>query len=258
MIRIDKIRHGLKYAEIWFPNDDWKNVKSDMIRLHCLPTPDGFKESEIEMQHTRWTDLTADEKELQQKIVSKTFKYDIRRSYKDAVEIRHFTSEELNRDDTIIQLFAGCYHAMYEEKGMDISLDADAVKNCAQNGHLVLSIASFEGEPIVYHSYLCDKDIVILWHSCSNFRSDKEMVNIIARANKRLHWEDWLYFKAAGVKTYDWGGVFAFDSDNGIDKFKEAFGGIPHDYYHTVPLGHSLVGKVALVAYRLHPKEKKL
>ena len=56
------------------------------------------------------------------------------------------------------------------------------------------------------------------------------MMNIIGRANKRLHWEDWMYFKKLGISTYDWGGVFAYNSDNGIDKFKEAFGGVPHDY----------------------------
>lgn len=258
MIRIDKIRHGLKYVEIWFPQSNWKTIKTDMIRLHCLPTPGEFKDTEIEIQHTRWTDLTVDEEELLRRIVSKTFKYDIRKSLKDDVEIKYYTSLDIDKDDTVVQSFAKCYCAMYKEKNMDIRLDVDSVKSCARNGHLVLSVAYCAGTPIVYHSYLCDQEIVILWHSCSNFRSDKEMASIIARANKRLHWEDWIYFKSKGVKIYDWGGVFSFDSDNGIDKFKEAFGGLPHDYYHTAPLGHSILGKVALTAYNLHPKEKKL
>ena len=53
MITIEKKRFGLNYTEIWFPNDEWKNTKCDMIRLHCFPTPEGFKKTEIEMQHTR-------------------------------------------------------------------------------------------------------------------------------------------------------------------------------------------------------------
>jgi hypothetical protein len=258
MIRIDKVRHGLKYVELWFPKDDWKSTKSDMIRLHCLPSPGQFKESEVELQHTRWTDLTVCEEDLQKAIISKTYRYDIRRSLKDNVTIKYFTSQEINADGKIVRLFADCYHAMYQEKGMDIFLDEDAVLSCAKNGHLVISVAYCDEEPIVFQSYLCDKDIVILWHSCSNFRSEKEMVNIIARANKRLHWEDWLHFKELGVITYDWGGVFAFNSDNGIDQFKEAVGGGPHDYYHTIPLGNSLLGKAALAAYNLKPREKKL
>ena len=116
------------------------------------------------------------------------------------------TLKDVRLEYTIIHFFADCYHQMYVEKNMDISMDTDAVMSCAKNGHLVLSVAYCDGEPIVYHSYLCDKDIVILWHLCSKFRSEKEMVNIIAKANKRLHWEDWLYFKAQGAKTYHWGG----------------------------------------------------
>ena len=37
MIRIDKKRHGLSYVELWFPNGEWKEIKCDMVRLHCLP-----------------------------------------------------------------------------------------------------------------------------------------------------------------------------------------------------------------------------
>lgn len=254
MIRIDKVRHGLTYAEIWFPDESWREIHSDMIRLHCLPSPDGFAEDRVELQHTRWTDLTVSEEELRSGIASKTFRYDIRRSYKDEVTVRHFSSEELAGNEPLLEGFARCYHEMYAEKKMEIRLDLAAVEDCAAKGHLVLSAAYSGGEPIVYHSYLWDGATVILWHSCSNFRREKEMVNVIARANKRLHWEDWLFFKARGVRTYDWGGVFAYDSDNGIDQFKEAFGGVPHDYYHTVPMGHSLLGRAALAAYRLKKK----
>lgn len=255
MIRIDKKRHGLNYVELWFPTDDWKKVKCDMIRLHCLPeNTDGT----LELQHTLWTDLTVSEEELKQNIVSKTFKYDIRRSERDAISIQHITSQQIVEDNSILQQFAKCYHEMYAEKNLDISLDVAAVESAAKNGFLTLSIVCYENEPIVFHSYLCDKETAILWHSCSNFRSEKEMMNIIGRANKRLHWEDWLYFKGLGVKTYDWGGVFAYNSENGIDKFKEAFGGVPHDYYHTSPTGKSLIGKMALAVYNLHPAAKKL
>jgi hypothetical protein len=65
------------------------------------------------------------------------------------------------------------------------------------------------------------------------------------------HWEDWLYFKARGCSIYDWGGVFAYDSENGIDRFKTLFGGTPHDDYHTVPLPNSLLGKISLKIYAL-------
>lgn len=255
MIRIDKKRHGLSYVELWFPNGEWKEIKCDMVRLHCLPEDEN---GNLELQHTLWTDLSKSEEELKQNIVSKTFKYDIRRSERDNITIRHFTSQYVLAHEEILQQFAKCYHEMYAEKNLDITLDVAAVKSCAQNGFLTMSAVYYEEEPIVFHSYLCDESVVILWHSCSNFRSEKDMMNIIGRANKRLHWEDWMYFKKLGISTYDWGGVFAYNSDNGIDKFKEAFGGVPHDYYHTPPRGKSLIGKAALAVYNLHPAAKKL
>ena len=89
MIRIDKKRHGLSYVELWFPNGEWKEIKCDMVRLHCLPEDEN---GNLELQHTLWTDLSKSEEELKQNIVSKTFKYDIRRSERDNITIRHFTS----------------------------------------------------------------------------------------------------------------------------------------------------------------------
>ena len=255
MIRIDKKRHGLNYVELWFPTEQWKTIKCDMIRLHCLAENiDG----RLELQHTLWTDLTVSKDALRQGIASKTFKYDIRRSERDAISVRHMTARDVLEDKTVLRQFSECYHKLYAEKGIDISLDTAAVESCARNGFLTLSIVYYENEPIVFHSYLCDQEIVILWHSCSNFRSEKELINVIGRANKRLHWEDWLYFKRLGVRIYDWGGVFAYDSENGIDKFKEAFGGVPHDYYHTPPMGKALIGKAAVAVYNLHPPAKKL
>lgn len=256
MIRIDKVRYGLKYAEIWFPEPNWKSIKSDLIRLHCLPSALDSIKIDVEMQHTRWTDLTMDENELRNAITSKTYRYDIRRSFSDNIEIKRFGSNELNEE--LLQSFAKCYHKMYAEKGMDVSLDTRAVWNCAQNEGFALSVVYLNNEPIVFHSYLCDKEIVVLWHSCSTFRNEKEIASIIARANKRLHWEDWMHFRQLGVKIYDWGGVFAFDSDNGIDQFKAAFGGCPHDYYHTAPFANSFIGKLALMVYKILPRKMRI
>ncbi len=257
MVKIDKNRYGLKYVEVWFPNDDWKEMKCDLLRLHCLPTTQGLKKEKVEIQHTRLTDLTKTEEELQEDI-SKTFRYDIRRSHRDKIDICYYSSADICADPRIIDKFAECYHVMYEEKKIDIWLDTAAVISCAQNGGLVLSVVFCDGNPIVFHSYIYDGEITILWHSCSNYRSEKELASVIARANKRLHWEDWLFFKRRGCKTYDWGGVFAFESDNGIDKFKECFGGVPHDYYHTVPMSNSVIGMLGLKVFSLLPHKKKL
>jgi hypothetical protein len=250
MVTVFKNRYGLRYAEVWFPDSGWKKVKSDVIRLHCVTDTKGLKTEALELQHTRLTDLTESIEQLQGHITSKTFRC-IRRSYQDDIIIKYFTSEEVCKDPKIVYAFAEFYHAMFAEKGIEAALDTAAVLRCAKVGALVISAVYLYSEPIVFHSYIDGKDKAICWHSCSKCRSEDEIANIIGRANKRLHWEDWLYFKARGCATYDWGGVFAFDSENGIDRFKMLFGGAPHDYYNTIPLPNSILGKITLRLYAL-------
>lgn len=62
--------------------------------------------------------------------------------------------------------------------------------------------------------------------------ADSAMRNAIGRANKYLHWHDWLLLKNIGVIEYDWGGIASYDNPNGIDKFKMSFGGEYRKYYN--------------------------
>ena len=248
MVTILKKRNGLNYAEVWFPDDNWKKVKSDIIRLHCIEDACGLKAEDLELQHTRLTDLTQSVDQLKKNITSTTFRC-IRRSDHDRITVKHFSSEEVIKAPRIIHDFADCYHAMFQEKGMVMNLDEAAIMNCAKADALIISVAYLDQDPVVYHSYIDGKARTICWHSCSKCRNEKDIANTIGAANKRLHWEDWLFFKARGCAVYDWGGVFAFDSENGIDRFKTLFGGTPHDYYHTMPLPNSLLGKFSLKIY---------
>jgi hypothetical protein len=250
MVTVFKKRYGLKYAEVWFPDSGWNKVKSDVVRLHCFTDLQGFRQEQLELQHTRLTDLTQSVEELLDKL-SKNALRDIRKSAREDITVKHFSSEAVCGDPGIVGALAECYSAMFSDKGMELRLDTAAVLNCARAGALVIGVAYLCGEPVVYHALIDGKDRVICWHSCSKCRCESEQSILVGRANKRLHWEDLLYFKERGCQTYDWGGVFAFDSENGIDRFKMLFGGTPHDYYHTVPLPNSLLGCVALKAYTL-------
>ena len=62
--------------------------------------------------------------------------------------------------------------------------------------------------------------------------ADNAMRNAIGRANKYLHWNDWLLLKKMGIVEYDWGGIASYDNPNGIDKFKMSFGGEYRKYYN--------------------------
>jgi hypothetical protein len=97
------------------------------------------------------------------------------------------------------------------------------------SGQLVLSYASKDGCTLVWHAYITQGHKIALLHSASFFR---ELQNgdraLLARANRWLHWRDMLHFKQIGLHIYDWGGLFADETDParaGINSFKREFGG---------------------------------
>lgn len=232
MVEIKTYKKGLCFSEIWFPTEHWKETDCDIADLRGGGE---YLDSTryMQQQRTLITDLTQSMEDLWAGITSKTFKYDIRRSSKDPVSVSRFHSSDLQNDEQILHAFMQCYEQMYREKGMSSRLDKETLQNYIKADALILTVAFCEDAPIVFHSYVDGKDAARLWHSCSNFRSEKEMANVIARANKRLHVEDWQYLKSKGYRTYDWGGVVSFeDTGNGIDAFKRAFGGTPHIYYN--------------------------
>ena len=75
----------------------------------------------------------------------------------------------------------------------------------------------------------------------------------MARANKRLHWEDMKLFKERGVSLYDWGGISDPDHPNGIDAFKMKFGGKPLTYYNVLK-GITVLGRLGIRVMKLKNK----
>ena len=196
------------------------------------------------MQRSLLTDLTKSKDELLNQITSKNFKYEIRRSNRDEITVKYYTAQDILKNPLLLDKFKICYDQMFAEKGKSTKLNLEALKRYAEESALIISVVYFDEEPVVFHSYVDGKDRVRFFHSCSTFRSDREYAQLIGRANKRLHWEDWLYFKDKGYVEYDWGGVFAFDSDDGIDKFKRTFGGKPVEYFN-VSVSGSILGRLS-------------
>ena len=237
-------KKGIKIAELWFANGDWSNVSADFIILHCSVDVSNISDRYKTVQHTLLTDLSLSEDELMAGIKSKTCKYEIRRNLnKDNVITKFYTSEELLENHQLLEDFKKCYEEMYRLKGMNKEISLDFLKKYAAKNALIMSVAYLENEPIVFHSYVCDDSNVRLLHSCSDFRNEEELASLIGRSNRRLHWDDWLYFKNNGFCEYDWGGVFDYESNNGIDQFKRSFGGKKHDYYNAY-FPKSLKGKI--------------
>lgn len=182
-------------------------------------------------QLTLISDLSCSEEELRAKM-TKTVKNEINRCIRENVVVMSYDGQAVT--DELLSGFAAMYHEMYEEKGLHGQyLPVNELKAYAKHNALVITTAEIDGKVVVYHSYIKDDLHSRFLQSCSEFRvADTAMRNAIGRANKYLHWNDWLILKKMGVVEYDWGGIVSYDDPNGIDKFKMSFGGECRKYFN--------------------------
>ena len=246
----------LQVNQIWYPGTAsitgllGQRRKADILFVHGVP----FEETKGRFRgwqeyHTCMNDLTRSEEEMLA-AVNKAVRYQFRRSEKDQLEIRFYTKTDIAQSPELMDTFAKIYERMYQSKGSDTKLNVSAVQKYLEADGILFSAVWHEGEMLVFHSYICDATDARLLHSASCFREESADQSMIGRANKRLHWEDILYFKKKGLIRYDWGGISDFDNPNGIDEFKLKFGGDKITYYNVFA-GNTLFGKLAVTAMKL-------
>lgn len=221
---------------VWFENasDFLIGGGYDRLILHANPSKVdhiGKFKCKVSSQDTLITDLSQSEESLWG-ATTKTVRNEINRSKKENVQVQIFQATTVSNN--LLSEFAQMYQEMYEEKGMpNHVLNTNDLTVYANNNALVVTTAYINEKVVVYHSYIKDSMHARLLHSCSEFRAqDSATRNAIGRANKYLHWNDWLWLKEMGIKEYDWGGIASYDNPNGIDKFKMAFGGVHKKYYN--------------------------
>lgn len=253
MIDISYQKKFLKVNQIWYPNDVTVSTllgqkrKADILFVHGAPIGEtkgsfrGWQE-----YHTCMNDITRTEEDMLA-AVNKAVRYQIRRSEKDNIEICFYTKDDIRKSPELLSTFADIYARMYQSKGSDTKLNMTAVKKYLEADAILFSAVWRGGEMIVFHSYICDATDTRLLHSASCFREESADQSMIGRANKRLHWEDILYFRKKGLLRYDWGGISDFENPNGIDEFKLKFGGEKITYYNILA-GNTLLGKLAVAA----------
>lgn len=259
MIDISYRKKFLKVNQIWYPGNVTifellrQKRKGDILFVHGMPvreTKGRFRE--WQEYHTCMNDLTVTEEHMLMGI-NKAVRYQFRRSEKDNIEICFYAKEDIRRSPKLLSEFADIYERMYQSKGSNIKFNMAAVKKYLETDAVIFSAVRHEGELLVFHSYICDSKDTRLLHSASCFREESADQSMIGRANKRLHWEDMLYFKQKGLLWYDWGGISDFDNPNGIDEFKLKFGGEKITYYNVFA-GNTLLGKLAVMAMKCAKK----
>lgn len=245
MIKVTYRKRGIYITQIWFA-DDKSSVdmeeRTDILFFHGLSRKEVQKHSFSCEFHTLITMLQVPEEELLGHI-NKNVRYEIRRNIKENVVCQQFEAKDLAENPMTIDMFANMYERMYREKGQKVAFNRVQFQKYIREDAVVLTAIYREKEPLVFHSYIVGEKQVRLLHSVSDFRDRDMDANLVARANKRLHWEDIKWFKNKGKEIYDWGGVSSLQNPNGIDSFKHKFGGFPLTYYN-VYVGNSLLGKI--------------
>lgn len=251
MVQITYRKKGAAITQVWFAETDKAELaaKTDIAFFHGIPEKSSEKNSFSQEFHTLVSDLNQPEETLLANI-NKNVRYEIRRNSKEAVEYRVFTPKALATEPQVTCQFAEMYELMYREKGMKTAFNRVQFEAYCKENAILLTAIYESGRPIVFHSYIVGEKQVRLLHSVSDFRSGEIDANLIARANKRLHWEDICLFQKEGKEIYDWGGVSSLENPNGIDAFKFKFGGEPLTYYN-IYRGKSLLGKMAILIMRM-------
>lgn len=243
-------KHGVRIGQVWF-EEKWEKTppSPDIVFFHGMKERQEGKDCRTDIFHTLSQDLLLPEEELYSGI-QKNVRYEIRKNEKEPMEIRVLEAQELVRCPESLKELEAMYEAMYRSKGMKQRLNHEQLLCYAKTDALVLTEILSQEQILVIHSYLTDGKQTRLLHSVSEFRDGTCDANLVARANKRLHWEDIKLFKERGVSLYDWGGISDPDHPNGIDAFKMKFGGKPLTYYNVLK-GVTVLGKLGIRAMNL-------
>ena len=244
MVQVCLMERFLKIGHIWFAGNDTDGKQPyDICYFHDIAELHSPK-NRHEVHNTLVSNLMEPEESLFDR-VDKKFRSCIRKGTKDNLVHQVYGPEDVLNNRGLLETFASVYRQMLAGKKLPGSLNIGELLSYARQNALLITTASLDGMPLVYHSYLFDAANARCLHSCSAFREESESGerNVYGTANKWLHWQDMCHFKSRGITNYDWGGMFSFDGANGVDTFKLAFGGEPRRYYNEIILC-SVRGKV--------------
>jgi hypothetical protein len=221
------------YGEVWFDEEPPADAGVDIVVHRCRSTP--IPRVRTVMGKTLRTDLARPMDEI-----VATFDASCRRDIRRADSRDDLYCELIPEAVDRLEEFTTFYDEFARQKGLSLT-DRHWLGRAAAAHQLILSHSSQDSEQLVWHAYLCIGATACLMYSASWFRGkDSRYRSLVGRANRWLHWQDMLCFKRAGVRYYDWGGMFHDESTAdraGINQFKRSFGGRPMQTYEcTVPV----------------------
>lgn len=240
----------IRIAEIWYNISEKPEKEIDIIRYKFV-TEKTQRGASFEELYTILIDLSKDDKELLS-LLRKNTRYEINRA-KEKDNIKCVTFFEKNEEDKEkIAKYMDFYNAFAMSKNRSPIKFSD-LKQFYDNKTICIRYAAKEddeSEILTMHAYIISDNTARLHQSSSLFRShgDSEYRNLVARANRLLHWDDILYFKNNGTDVYDLGGWYGgqiLKEQLSINQFKESFGGEKKkEYSYIIP--KSIRGRIAV------------
>jgi lipid II:glycine glycyltransferase (peptidoglycan interpeptide bridge formation enzyme) len=216
-------RKSVSIAEFWF-NEDIQYQTTDVIRVIQRSVPlDNKKYQEF---YTILIDLTQDKDEI-----FNTMNKGTRNLIRRAAQKDFLIYENCLTDDEIIDQFVNNYNKFAQIKRIQ-RIGSRNLKEYARIGSLDISrVLTLEGSILAWLVFYKNIERVRAILNCSNYMEciDASYRSLLGRANRYLHWQNILKFKAQGVSIYDFGGWYQGDKDLaklGINRFKEGFGGV--------------------------------
>lgn len=209
---------------VWFNLSESRSLKK-RYKDSFLRMDNFFMKKKV--SHTIEVDLSKNIDQIQENM-DKGTKYEIRRCLKEGLLIEEITDR---------MIFVDFYNSFAKSKKL----------NQISNSHLNFSpnlvlrgIKNELDQLLAIHVYVINasNSIARLLYSATNAELYESNKALIGRANRLLHFNDICYFKEQGFKRYDLGGL-AFQTTNrslqGINKFKEGFGGEVREVFNYEP-----------------------
>jgi len=222
--------HATTYGEVWYDEAFAPDCGVDVLlcRQRSAPVPGG--------KITPWRSLVVDLTRGEDAIMDdfgKDCRYKVKRAdARDGLGMA-FITEPAHRLDE----FRAFYDAFAAEKNLHACHHEWLLAACAAS-QIVLTCATRDGEPLVWHAFLIAGGSAWLQYTASRYRNrDNAHRALVGRANRWLHWKEMLEFRRLGAARYDWGGLFEDESTPeraGINRFKKEFGGRAVRTYDTV------------------------
>jgi hypothetical protein len=242
-------RQGIDIGELYFEEESAEVGGVDLLRIVGVLDPK--LDRQWKQRHTVIVGLTDADDDLTGQMQRRT-RYEVRR----AASRDELTAEVLGSPgDDVVGAFADYYDEFARSKDLP-PIFRPRLEAMARARMLVLSrVQRADEPPLAWHAYASSGLRSILLYSASLFRDldRKEDRNMVGRANRYLHWQDMLSFRAAGHTAYDLGGIDVDERDPAttrIAAFKKSFGGEVRPTY-AFSTAMSMKGRMVAAALRL-------